>query len=367
MWQCWVVIQLALQVVIIGGGDGGVCAQVLQHPGVRRITMVEIDAEVVDVAARHFPQFAHCFADPRVSLVFQDGAQWARSAVTQGRSSSVDVVIVDSTDFNQAESLFTVAFYRDIRTLLTPTGVVVSNLSSLSWNLRGCARAIRRQRRVFNIVVPYQVFQPTYMSGHYGYLFCSMATNPLVAEVDWSAFTAKGVHTQYYTPAVHWAAFALPPFVKDALPPFFDGDVGAAEMVQAMDPPSRYPFGPAPLATTPPAAAAVVGSGGDVGDAPSARVGTHVLAELVGVAPALLNNESFVRAAMLDAATAAALTVVSEHFHSFSPHGVTGILLLSESHMSVRVLSAPCSREVCSCSLTSMSCVVVVTTGAHMA
>ena len=40
-------------VLIIGGGDGGVCARALQHDWVASLTLVDIDAEVVGVARRH--------------------------------------------------------------------------------------------------------------------------------------------------------------------------------------------------------------------------------------------------------------------------------------------------------------------------
>lgn len=44
--------------------------------------------------------------------------------------------------------------------------------------------------------------QPTYLSGHYGYLLCSDAINPLQQRVDWAAFQGKQVHTKYYSPQV---------------------------------------------------------------------------------------------------------------------------------------------------------------------
>ena len=57
----------------------------------------------------------------------------------------------------------------------------------------------------------------------------------------------------------------------------------------------------------------------------------------------MLNNEAFLRAVMKEAAAAGGLTVVGEQFHSFSPHGVTGILLLAESHMSVSPHAERCA------------------------
>ena len=84
------------------------------------------------------------------------------------------MVIVDSTDFNQASTLFTPSFYRNVRTVIERRkGILVINLTSLSWNALGAALAVRKLRRIFTHVRVYQVAQPTYLSGHYGYVHTS--------------------------------------------------------------------------------------------------------------------------------------------------------------------------------------------------
>ena len=40
--------------VLIGGGDGGTLFQVLRHPNVRHVTMVELDKSVVEVSKKFF-------------------------------------------------------------------------------------------------------------------------------------------------------------------------------------------------------------------------------------------------------------------------------------------------------------------------
>jgi spermidine synthase len=42
----------ASSVLIVGGGDGGACQQVLRHPNVRRVVVVDIDEMVVEVSRR---------------------------------------------------------------------------------------------------------------------------------------------------------------------------------------------------------------------------------------------------------------------------------------------------------------------------
>jgi S-adenosylmethionine decarboxylase len=69
---------------------------------------------------------------------------------------------------------------------------------------------------------------------------------------------------------------------------------------------------------------------------PIARHGIHLLADLYGVDPALLIDEAGLKDLMRRAAKAAGATVLGEHFHTFDAgHGVTGVVLLAESHLSV--------------------------------
>ena len=64
--------------------------------------------------------------------------------------------------------------------------------------------------------------------------------------------------------------------------------------------------------------------------------GLHVLADLHGIAPALLTDAARIDALLRAAALAAGARILHSHFHTFGPGmGVTGVLLLAESHISI--------------------------------
>lgn len=67
----------------------------------------------------------------------------------------------------------------------------------------------------------------------------------------------------------------------------------------------------------------------------SHRLGTHLVMEVWGVRAHTLDDESYLARVLADASEAAGLTVLQSAFHRFSPQGVTGVVLLSESHTSV--------------------------------
>jgi S-adenosylmethionine decarboxylase len=64
-------------------------------------------------------------------------------------------------------------------------------------------------------------------------------------------------------------------------------------------------------------------------------LGSHVLIELFDCEPASLKAEDTVGEAMLDAAKASEATIVTHDFHEFKPWGVSGAVIIQESHYTI--------------------------------
>jgi S-adenosylmethionine decarboxylase len=65
-------------------------------------------------------------------------------------------------------------------------------------------------------------------------------------------------------------------------------------------------------------------------------VGNHVLADLYGIDAALLRDGPALERLLRRAALDAGARVLSSHFHSFGEEaGITGVVLLAESHISI--------------------------------
>jgi S-adenosylmethionine decarboxylase len=70
--------------------------------------------------------------------------------------------------------------------------------------------------------------------------------------------------------------------------------------------------------------------------AAATNLGRHLLADLHGIAPDLLTEPQLIEQFLLDAALAAGATPIFSKFHQFGKgQGVTGVLLLRESHISI--------------------------------
>jgi S-adenosylmethionine decarboxylase len=69
---------------------------------------------------------------------------------------------------------------------------------------------------------------------------------------------------------------------------------------------------------------------------PRDAYGTHVLADLGGIAADRLRDAAALEAILVNAAKSAGATVLAAHFHHFGgEHGVTGVVLLAESHVTI--------------------------------
>ena len=64
-------------------------------------------------------------------------------------------------------------------------------------------------------------------------------------------------------------------------------------------------------------------------------LGLHVLIEYEKCDSQLIDDSQFVRELMLEAVRLSKATIVTDVFHRFSPQGVSGVIVIAESHVTV--------------------------------
>ncbi len=64
-------------------------------------------------------------------------------------------------------------------------------------------------------------------------------------------------------------------------------------------------------------------------------LGRHVLAEVYGCEFGVLNDLDRIREVMVNAALSAGAEVIETTFHRFSPQGISGVVVISESHLAI--------------------------------
>ena len=206
----------AKDVLIIGGGDGGMAREVLKHSTVERVTMVEIDAGVIDFSETYLPQLSQgAFDDSRLELVIGDGAAFVKD--TEKR---FDVIIVDSTDpVGPGEVLFTDTFYGHAKRCLKPEGILVTQNGVPFMQGDELTNTMRAFKALFANWTCYTATIPTYA---FGPMALGWGTDGDAGNVDLQTlqqrFEKSGLDPFYYTPEVHMGAFALPGYIKKLMP-----------------------------------------------------------------------------------------------------------------------------------------------------
>ncbi|NMH63738.1 polyamine aminopropyltransferase [Shewanella salipaludis] len=203
-------------VLIIGGGDGGMLREVVKHAQIRNITLVEIDAAVIEMCKTYFPQHSQgAFEDERVEVVIEDGMAFVQSC-QQG----FDVIISDCTDpVGPGEVLFSSDFYQACIACLNEEGIFVAQNGVPFMQPDEVPNTVRRMSPYVKECWFYMAAVPTYVGGSMAFAW---ATDNLSArQLDLASLMARydaaGISTRYYTPAIHQASFALPGFVEQAV------------------------------------------------------------------------------------------------------------------------------------------------------
>ncbi|MDP9150727.1 MAG: fused MFS/spermidine synthase [Myxococcota bacterium] len=196
-------------VLIIGGGEGATLREVLAHASVRSATMVDLDAEVVELCREHLGQWhSGAFDDARARLLFADGRKFVED---DDRLYDVAIIdVVDMLDNGPAQRLYTRQFYQHLKRRMRPSGVVVVQGLEFSFvDDKPHVALSRTLRTVFGEVHSYRVHVPSFL-GTWGFLVASDWLRPdelSGADVDRSIQSRLGTD---------WLSHVTGDFVKSA-------------------------------------------------------------------------------------------------------------------------------------------------------
>ncbi len=188
-------------ILLLGAGDGMALREILKWPQVKSVTVVELDPQVIDLA-RRYPALseanAHAFDDPRVTVRYGDAFK-----LVQQLDRTFDVIMADfpDPDVDAIAKLYSLGFYRQLRTLLTPNGVFVTQASSpfFAPQAFACIDATLKAANFYSY--PYTISVPSF--GPWGFVLASPhAIAPATLTLP--------VSTRFLTPELLPTLFVLP-------------------------------------------------------------------------------------------------------------------------------------------------------------
>jgi len=206
-------------VFIAGGGEGATLREVLTHKAVKRVVMVDIDRQVVDICRRYLSLLHKgSFDDSRVELYFTDARKYLQE--TNDKFDVVIIDIVEPLEEGPACLLYTQEFYRLVKERLNIGGIACVQSGASGWtNLQNFTAIVSTLKSTFAIVCPYQAYVPSFVD-LWGFTTASQSINPaelLPGDVDRRIAARLSRKLQSYDGLTHQSSFTLPKHIRHQL------------------------------------------------------------------------------------------------------------------------------------------------------
>ncbi len=158
----------ARRVVVLGGGDGLAVREILRHPNVERITLVDLDPEMTRLFSSH-PQLRQlnggALTSPRVRIVNADAFPWLERTAETFDFAVVD--FPDPTNYSLGK-LYTTAFYRLLAKRLSPGGLAAVQSTSPLFARQSFWCIAETMRTAGFSTHPYHAYVPSF--GEWGFV-----------------------------------------------------------------------------------------------------------------------------------------------------------------------------------------------------
>ena len=206
-------------VLILGGGEGAALREVVRYCSMKRVVMVDLDREIIDICKQHLPSWhAGAFKDSRLDLKFDDARAYMESS-----NEMFDVIIMDISDpieGGPASELYTKEFFTEIKRHMHPSSLFVMQALEIYLKPSHQHAIIHNTlKQVFTNVASYYEYVPSYGS-FWGFAICSEIHEPARLQPDMinERLHREGINSlRYYDGIAHQRIFCLPRVISDSI------------------------------------------------------------------------------------------------------------------------------------------------------
>lgn len=209
------------RVMILGAGEGATLREVLKHPTVKRIVMIDIDREFVELCRRYLKKWhGGSFENTKVELVFNDAFAYLQKCAER-----FDVIIGDISDPDDrgpAHAIYTEKFYSLVRRALKPNGIFVTHTAAVYYvpHKNYSAGILKKLLSIFPVVDAYYEYIPSFGS-IWSYACGSLTYRPktMSKRLVQRRLAVRGIENlSYYTAEIHGRLFIMPPCLLRNIP-----------------------------------------------------------------------------------------------------------------------------------------------------
>lgn len=207
-------------ILILGGGEGATLREVLKHPAVKKVVMVDIDEEFVNLCKARLKKWhRHSFNNEKVELIFADAREYIKKT-----KSKFDVIIADISDpveKGHSQLLYTKEFYSFIKKTLMPDGIFVTHATEVHYipHKSISHKIFRTFAEIFPIAEFYYDYIPSF-SSLWAFTVGSLKYSPRETSSTTIGTRLKErrlKNLSYYDQETHKRLFYLPKCIKKLL------------------------------------------------------------------------------------------------------------------------------------------------------
>src|ERR1700756_2454204 len=209
------------RVMIVGGGDLSIADEALKHKGLKEVVLVDIDGRVIELCREHFAEInAKAFKDKRLTIEVADAFEYLGRPENKGR---FDLIVADRPDpVGPGKALFGETFYDRVKGALKAGGFATFQTGVPFYQPWEITEALEELAGFFPLSGLYLSVVPTYIGGFMALSWATKGGKPLGTPAGIkkaaAAYKKAKLKTDYYNPAIHAAAFALPNWIAKLVP-----------------------------------------------------------------------------------------------------------------------------------------------------
>ena len=206
------------QILILGGGEGATLREVLRCQDVERVTMVDIDGQVVELSKKYLPEWSDgAFDDARARVVIGDAVRFLNEDTAKYGAIVSD--LTEPLEDSPSHPLFCAPVFSAIKARLSEGGIYVLQASTAG--VHNCAlhaKMARTLRKHYRFVRSFYTHVPAFDTD-WAFIACSDALDVALldeATIDGYVTGLRGKNF-FYDAQTHRRLFALPLYLRREL------------------------------------------------------------------------------------------------------------------------------------------------------
>ena len=205
------------RILILGGGEGATLREVLKHPTVQKVVMVDIDKEFVNICKRYLKKWHKgSFNNRKVNLLFLNAMEYM-----ENNKNKFDVIIADISDpleRGPASIIYTNAFYALVKKALESKGIFVTHATEVHYTTHKkiADKIFTDLKKIYPIVKLYFEYIPSFIC-LWGFAIASLKYNPENVSLITIQRRLRERNIEdllYYDAEIHGKMFALPTCIR---------------------------------------------------------------------------------------------------------------------------------------------------------